>query len=56
MGIEAINVALFLPFGCNNERQMAAKTGTRRRRKIGGIYEEWSALREPPEHHGKGRL
>src|SRR5437773_9027723 len=33
------DVALFLPFGSNKERQMAAKAGTRRRRKNGGHYD-----------------
>jgi hypothetical protein len=27
----AINVALFLPFGCNKQRQMAASPGTKGR-------------------------
>ena len=32
------NVALFLPFGCNKDQQLAAKSGTRRRSKIAGFY------------------
>ena len=33
------DVALFLPFRCNKERQTAASAGTKRRSKIGGFYE-----------------
>jgi hypothetical protein len=32
------DVALFLPFGCNKDRQTAASGGTKRRSEIGGFY------------------
>jgi hypothetical protein len=33
------DVALFLPFRCTKERQMAASAGTKRRPKIAGFFE-----------------
>jgi hypothetical protein len=37
-GMGAINVALFLAFGCNKQQQTAASGGTKRSSKIVGFY------------------
>ena len=50
------NVALFLPFRCIKERQMAARAGTRRRSKIVGVYGREGRIRPHLASRRKERL
>ena len=50
------DVALFLPFRSNNERQTAASGDTKRRSTIARFCERWRTIRQRPAHGRKGRL
>ena len=47
-----IDVAFFLPFGCNKDQQMAARADTRRRSQAVGVYERRGRIRQDPANRG----